>query len=166
MAFSKGKTIGLGVVVLAALVAGFVWGPGILNKPKNKYSVVYLQSGEIYVGKLSRFPRLTMRDAYILKNTVDKENRSNLQLLPLAESAWAPTELYLDFSKILFYGPLSDTSGAAQALVRAGKIKGPKVSEKAVEEEVAPAAKPVKEQKAAMEEPAPVEEKTEKKAAE
>lgn len=164
MAFSKGKTIGLGVVVLAALVIGFVWGPGILNKPKNKYSVVYLQSGEIYVGKLSRVPRLTMRDAYILKNNVDKENRSNLQLIPLSESAWAPTELYLDFSKILFYGPLSDTSGAAQALVKAGKIKGAKVSEKAVEEEAEPAAKSAKEQKAAEEEPAPVEEKTEKKA--
>lgn len=154
MAFSKGKTIGLGVVVLAALVAGFVWGPGIMNKPKNKYSVVYLQSGEIYVGKLTRFPRLTMRDGYILQNTRDANNKSNLQLLPLAESAWAPTELYLDFSKILFYGPLADNSGAAKALAKAGKLTGKKAVEPTVQEEPVQQVEQPKKAPKAAEEPA------------
>lgn len=123
MAISKGKIIGLVVLLVAILGAGYYVGAIFWKKNNNDYSVVYLQSGEIYVGKLSRFPRLVMKDAYLLKNTRDAKNpeKTNLQLIPLAESAWAPVELYLDLSQVLFYGPLSDNSGAAQALVKAGK---------------------------------------------
>ena len=125
MALSKIQGIGLGVVLLVALAAGVFWGPKILNltKDTNTYLVVYLQSGEIYVGKLSRFPRMKITDTYLLKNTADPktEGKTNLQLLPLSETVWAPTELYLDLSNILFYGPLSESSAAAQALAKAGK---------------------------------------------
>ncbi|MBI4268664.1 hypothetical protein HY627_02445 [Candidatus Uhrbacteria bacterium] len=124
MALSRVQGFGIGIVVLAALAAGLLWGPAMFGSSKG-YSVVYLQSGEIYVGRVARFPRFKMTDTYLLKNAVDAKDpaKSNLQLVPLAESAWAPKELYLDLSNILFYGPLDEKSTAAQALANSNAQK-------------------------------------------
>lgn len=124
MALSKVQGFGVGIVVLAAVAAGLLWGPALFGNSKG-YSVVYLQSGEIYVGHIDRFPRFKLTDSYLLRNTVDPKDpaKSNLQLIPLAESVWAPKELYLDLSNILFYGPLDEKSSAAQALANANANK-------------------------------------------
>ena len=85
---------------------------------EGSYSVVYLTTGEIYVGKLSTFPSFELKDSYILqvtKDTVDP-SKNNFQLQPINEALWAPKSLYLTRKNVVFYGPILPTSKIAQAL--------------------------------------------------
>ena len=110
-------------VVLGILVLAVVFGAsGLLAfrswSGAKTYSVVYLSTGEIYVGHLSTFPRLELRDAYLFltaKDSVDP-TKSNFQISPLSDTLWSPTTLYLNRRQVIFYGPLSETSKIAEAL--------------------------------------------------
>ncbi|MBI4250699.1 hypothetical protein HY622_03865 [Candidatus Uhrbacteria bacterium] len=114
----------VGVVALVVVVAA-VWAFLGFQKNgefRNKYSVVYLSSGELYVAKLSVFPKLVMTDPYLLLLVQNAENKSNnFQLTPLNESVWAPTKLYLKPEQVLYYGPLDESSKVLETLRNAGK---------------------------------------------
>jgi hypothetical protein len=105
--------------VLAVLV---VVGLGFLIHKKNieakSYSVVYLTTGEVYVGHLSNFPYLELKDAYILQVTKDATDptKNNFQLNPINQALWAPTSIHLIEKNIVFYGVLSPTSKIAQTI--------------------------------------------------
>lgn len=105
------------IVVLVLVVAGI----GFFQYKKaymNDYSVVYLTTGEVYVGKLTTFPDLELRNGYILQVTKDPTDptKNNFQLQPISEALWAPQELHLTRRNVVFYGPLLDTSKIAQTL--------------------------------------------------
>ncbi|MBI2592550.1 MAG: hypothetical protein HYW37_00080 [Candidatus Colwellbacteria bacterium] len=87
------------------------------------YSAVYLRTGEIYVGKLSFFPRMTLTDAYIFENVRDPKDQTkfNLQLTPLRNSVWAPQKIYLNSEQVIFYGTVGETSKVAETLRKAVK---------------------------------------------
>ncbi|OGI94844.1 hypothetical protein A3I84_01515 [Candidatus Nomurabacteria bacterium RIFCSPLOWO2_02_FULL_36_8] len=105
------------VVVVIVMVVGF----GFLISKKNMktgYSVVYMTTGEVYIGKLSIFPDFTLTDSYqfqVVKDTIDA-NKNNFQLNPVKEALWAPESMYLVKNNIVFYGPISPESKIAQAL--------------------------------------------------
>jgi hypothetical protein len=82
------------------------------------YSVVYLTSGEVYVGKLSSFPRLTMTDAYLIQIVKDATDatKSSFQLSPLSQTIWSPKVLYINNDQVIFSGPISETSQVAQTI--------------------------------------------------
>ncbi len=94
------------------------------KNPGNKgYSVIYLSTGEVYLGKISNFPRMTMKDGYILQIVKDATDpsKSSFQLNPLKEAVWSPTKLFLNRDQVLFYGPINKDSKVAQGL--AGLVK-------------------------------------------
>lgn len=112
---SKNNIITLVVVVL------IVVGVGFLIYKNNKdvgYSVVYLSTGEVYVGKLTTIPDLELKDGYILQVTKDATDatKSNFQLNPLNQALWAPQSLHLIKDNVVFYGPLSPTSKIAETI--------------------------------------------------
>jgi hypothetical protein len=88
------------------------------KSPSDDYSVVYLTSGEVYVGKLSTFPRLTMTDAYLIQIVKDSTDatKSSFQLAPLSQTIWAPKVLYINDEQVIFSGPISETSQVAQTI--------------------------------------------------
>lgn len=88
---------------------------GLFNK---SYTVVYLDSGEIYVGRLSTFPRLTLNDAYILQIVPDEGDptQTGFQLMPLSSTLWAPKTVHLNKDHIIFTAPVRDDSQVAQTL--------------------------------------------------
>jgi len=105
------------VVVLVAVILVF----GALQyraNHQNDYSVVYLTTGEVYVGKLSTFPDLQLKNSYILQVTKDATDatKSNFQLQPISEALWAPKTLHLVEKNVVFYGPILSTSKIAEAL--------------------------------------------------
>jgi len=114
-------TIALVVVVggSVAIAAFSVYKPdaikGLFNKP---YSVVYLDSGEIYVGRLSTLPRLILDDAYILQIVPNEEDpaKSGFQLTPLSSTLWAPKRIYLNKDHVIFTAEVRDDSQVAQTL--------------------------------------------------
>lgn len=112
----------ISIIIAVLLVIGAFW---IVNdlRSKDSYSVVYLSSGEIYVGKLSTFPKFTLSDGYVLAITKDATDptKNNFQLNPISKMVWAPEKLVINSKNIIFYGPLDKTSKIAQALAEQGK---------------------------------------------
>lgn len=85
---------------------------------ENSYSVVYLATGEVYIGKLSFSPKMKLDVSYLLQVVKDAKDssKSSFQLTPLAEAVWSPKELYLNPDQVIFYGPLKDDSKVAEAI--------------------------------------------------
>ena len=115
------KNIALAIVIVL-VVAGVAF---LINKKNREqgYSVVYLTSGEVYVGKLTTIPDLQLRDSYILQVTKDEKDptENNFQLQPIKDALWAPKVLHFVKDNIVFYGPLMSNSKIAETLAAQGK---------------------------------------------
>ena len=59
-----------------------------------------------------------LKGAYLLQNvkSAADQTKTDLQLFPLSEAAWAPTKLNLIWDHIIYYGPLDENSTAAKAI--------------------------------------------------
>ena len=105
------------VLIVVVLVVGF----GFWFKKTEKsdaYSVVYLTTGEVYVGKLTTFPDFQLKDSYILQIAKDATDatKTNFQLQPINQARWATDVIHINKDNVVFYGPLSDTSSIAKTL--------------------------------------------------
>ncbi|MCX6752715.1 MAG: hypothetical protein NTZ87_04440 [Candidatus Nomurabacteria bacterium] len=117
---SKRNIIIVVAVVLIILAVGFYFNK---KSASNPYSVVYLTTGEVYVGELTTVPDLTLKNGYILQVTKDATDatKNTFQLNPISQALWAPKVLHLVKDNVVFYGPLMSTSKIAQTL--AGQAK-------------------------------------------
>ena len=109
-------------VVLFLIVLGVTFLVYKTNKNKG-YSIVYLSTGEVYIGKLTTFPDLQLKDAYILQIAKDEKDptKNNFQLNPIKDALWAPQILHLVKDNVVFYGPLLSDSVIAKKLAEQGK---------------------------------------------
>jgi len=116
MVITKKSLVVAVIVILIALV--LVLGFLQYKKHENDYSVVYLATGEVYIGKLTTFPDMQLTDGYVLQITKDPTDptKSNFQLNPINQALWAPTVMHMNRQNIVFYGPLLSTSKAAETL--------------------------------------------------
>ena len=111
------KNIVIVGVVLVVLGIGFMIYKN--NKDVN-YSVVYMTTGEVYVGKLSTFPDLELKNGYILqvKKDATDSTKNTFQLQPISEALWAPQSMHLIKDNVVFYGPLMSDSKIAETLAK------------------------------------------------
>ena len=99
------------------------------KKFSSDWNVVYLSTGEIYIGKISSansFSKFKLSDAYLLQVVKSKvgeteEIKTNFQLTPLNEALWSPIELYVNRKQVVFYGPIDEASNVADAIRNADK---------------------------------------------
>lgn len=108
-------------VTLIVAVLLVVVGLGLVINKKNMespYSVVYLATGEVYVGQLSTLPDFELKNAYILQVTKDATDpaKNNFQITPVSDALWAPESLHLVKKNIVFYGRLEKTSKIAETI--------------------------------------------------
>lgn len=103
----------ISVAVLAVYKSDYI--KNIFNKP---YSAVYLTSGEMYIGKLSTFPKLVLTDVYLLQIVTDPNDatKKTFQLAPIKDALWSPDKVYLYKDQIIFTAPVRDDSQVAQTL--------------------------------------------------
>jgi hypothetical protein len=106
-------TIGVLLLVIAALA--WFYTSQRADKP---YSAVLLTSGDLYIGKVSYFPRLSIVDVYTIQAVTDVENPNQLvpQLVSMETSLWAAEKLYLNPEQVVFVGPVGEDSQVMQAL--------------------------------------------------
>jgi hypothetical protein len=116
MSQNKFKIILIVLMVVLVIAAFSCWWYNA--KHANDYSVVYITTGEVYVGKLSTFNGLTLKDSYILQVTKDATDptKSNFQLNPVNQALWAPQSIHLIKDNVVFYGPLLPTSKIAETI--------------------------------------------------
>ena len=130
--FKSKKSLIIFIVVIVLLVLAFgFYVYSELNISKKPWSVVYLTTGEIYVGKVSHFPKLQLFDAYILQivtppeakteEGIQEKPKTSFQLTPLKDALWAPKKLYLNPKQVVFYGPIEENSKVAEAIRGAAK---------------------------------------------
>ena|SRR3989338_8473071 len=112
----------IGGVVLVLVVAGAVL-LGLKMQKEQGYSVIYVSTGEIYVGRLSTFPSYRVEDMYILQTTRDPADpaKNTFKLNPVADALWAPKVLHLNRKNVVFYGSLTDDSVIAKKLAEQAK---------------------------------------------
>ena len=117
MTINKNTIKGVVLAGVLVLLVGFAYCASPLNKNKG-YSVVYLSTGEIYVGKLSTFPGMQLDSGYILGTAKDATDpsKSTFQLNPLAEALWAPKHLHLNREQVVFTGLIEVGSKIGDAL--------------------------------------------------
>ncbi|OGI78029.1 hypothetical protein A3D42_03145 [Candidatus Nomurabacteria bacterium RIFCSPHIGHO2_02_FULL_41_18] len=117
---SKNKIIG-GVVLVLVVVGAVLLG--LKMQKEQGYSVVYMATGEVYIGKLATFPSLELRDAYQFQATKDATDptKNTFKLQPLKDALWAPKVLYLVKDNVAFYGPLMSDSVIAKKLAEQNK---------------------------------------------
>ena len=123
---TKKSLVITGILVILVLALGYcVYSE--MNIAKKPWSIVYLATGEIYVGKISCFPKFQISsDAYILQvvKTLAEEGvevQTNFQLTPIQDALWAPEKLYFNREQVIFYGPILETSKVGEAIKEAGK---------------------------------------------
>lgn len=128
--FKSKKSIIILIVVIVLLVLTLgVYVNSELDISKKPWSVVYLSTGEIYIGKVSHFPKFRIADAYILQivkkpaegEEATAEPKTSFQLTPLKDALWAPKKLYLNPKQVVFYGPIEENSKVAEAIRGASK---------------------------------------------
>lgn len=102
------------VILIVILFAAYF----IFFRYTANYSIVYLTSGDIYVGKLSTFPKMELSDVYLLLNVKDANDptKSNFQLSPVKESIWGGSKIYLNEKQVLFYAAINDNSRIGETI--------------------------------------------------
>lgn len=110
-------TVFVCLAVIALAIAASIYFQ-TRTQSQDNYSVVYLTTGEVYVGKLSSFPRLSLTDAYLIQMVKDPTDstKSSFQLAPLSQTIWSPKVLYLNSKNIVFSGPINDSSQVVQTI--------------------------------------------------
>ncbi len=97
------------VVVLIIALAGVVYWQNFKKSGGDDYWAVYLSTGDLYIGKLSYFPRLHLSDVWFFQKTSDVQNPLNLA--KFSQAFWGPgDELYLSEKQIIWKNKLSETS--------------------------------------------------------
>lgn len=114
MHMSKVNTILLGLVIILIVALGgtLYWQKGGFEE---RYSAVYLNTGDIYFGKLSRFPRMTLRDVWFLQKGNDAQ--SGFGLSKFENAFWGPQdELIVNDESVIWVTELKTDSEVVQAI--------------------------------------------------
>lgn len=105
----KGVFVSIAVtIVVLGLGVSFLFGA--LYKP---YTAVYLSTGDVYYGKLSTFPGLTLHDPWFVQRMPD----GNFSLAKFSDAFWKPRgAMRLSSDKVVFTAKLDKTSPIVEAM--------------------------------------------------
>jgi hypothetical protein len=100
------------VVVLLLVIIGFVVWKEVGGKPS--YAAVYLRTGDLYFGKLVRFPYFGLKQPYLLQ--VNRTNEQNpLSVQRFKNVFWGPEDfMKINREEVVWYTSLRSDSELAQ----------------------------------------------------
>jgi len=77
---------------------------------KNPYYAVYLQTGDMYFGKLSRFPKLTLSDVWFLQRNIQEE-QGGFDLIKFSNTMFGPKDkMEINRENVVWISKLRDES--------------------------------------------------------
>lgn len=104
------------IVAATLLVASGALVVMALSMPR--YSVVYLQTGDIYFGKFNLLPFPSISDAWVLQ----RGSAGDVTLNPLSATIWKPMgEVHLNSRQIVFWATLDPSSAVMRAIKSGGE---------------------------------------------
>lgn len=100
------------IVLVVALGGVLYWQKGGFEE---KYSAVYLNTGDIYFGKLSRFPRMTLSDVWFLQKGSDAQQGFGLS--KFEKAFWGPEDkMSINDENVIWVTELKTDSEVVQAI--------------------------------------------------
>ena len=104
------------VIILLVVLTGFVIWKEVAGKPT--YTAVYLKTGDLYFGKLVRFPYFGLKQPYLLQ--VNQSNQQNpLSVQRFKNVFWGPSDvLKINRSEVVWYTTLRDDSDLAKVFTQ------------------------------------------------
>ncbi|MDD5099241.1 MAG: hypothetical protein PHP35_02775 [Candidatus Colwellbacteria bacterium] len=97
-------------VIIIGIVACAVFYGFFYKKP---YVAVYLITGDVYYGKATFFPKLTLDDAVFLQ----KGNDGSLSVQKLSDLLWKPIDpMVIERDQVIFWMKLDSTSPVIDAI--------------------------------------------------
>jgi hypothetical protein len=113
------------IIVVAAAVVLVLKFMELKNpEAPSDYAAVYLQSGEIYFGKLRLFPLPTLKNVWYLQRGVNAQNEVQLGILPFKNALWGPIDkIYLNPKNIIWWTYLRNDSELAKNLSNPDLLK-------------------------------------------
>lgn len=125
------KNVAIIALAVIIVVGGVYWVWIKKGGSSSEYGIVYLTNGETYVGKLSRFPKVSLEEAYqlqVVKPQASAEGeeattpaKPSFQLVPIKEALWATDKVSFNDDNIVFTATLRTDSKIYQALSGANK---------------------------------------------
>lgn len=110
------KVLLIVIIVLLVLLAGFVIVKELIGKPT--YTAVYLKTGDLYFGKLVRFPYFGLKEPYLLQvNQADQKNPVSVQRFK--NVFWGPSDfMKINRSEVVWSTTLRDDSELAKVFTQ------------------------------------------------
>ena len=110
MGKNKFYTIVLILVIILLSVLIYITLGNKVNTIKNPYSAVFLKSGDMYFGKLSRFPKLTLSDIWFLQVTT-KDDQTGFNLAKFSNAVFGPKDrMEINRENVVWISKLADDS--------------------------------------------------------
>ncbi len=113
------KGLILTLVVLIFLIVGIsigVWF-GRAASGESDYSAVYMNTGDMYFGKLSWWPQPHLTDVWLLQRGVDSKNQPQTAVAPFKNAFWSPAGVvYLNRQNIVWWAPVAAGTNFDKAL--------------------------------------------------
>jgi hypothetical protein len=93
-------------IIVAVLIVGVVIGRAMFTSPS--YYAVYLDTGDLYFGKISHTPKFTLSDVWYLQRDPTQQS---ISLNSFSKTSWAPEgSLKINDSKIVWIAKVSKDS--------------------------------------------------------
>src|SRR5680860_1297776 len=110
IAKSKFYTIGLILAIILLCVLVYTTLGNKSDTIKNPYSVVFLNTGDMYFGKLSRFPRLALSDVWFLQVST-QEDQTGFNLAKFSNAVFGPKDkMEINKENVVWISKLADDS--------------------------------------------------------
>jgi len=108
---SKFYTIGLILTIILLCVLVYTTLGNKSDSIKNPYSVVFLNTGDMYFGKISRFPRLALSDIWFLQVTTQEDQQSGFNLAKFSNAVFGPKDkMEINRENVVWISKLADDS--------------------------------------------------------
>jgi len=108
----KDKFIKIALIVAIILLSVLVY-ISFINKVDKKptYHAVYLQTGDMYFGKLSRFPKLTLSDVWFLQVSTQEDQKAGFNLVKFTNTVFGPKDkMEINKENVVWISKLRDDS--------------------------------------------------------
>lgn len=116
------------VLLLSTVFFAFKFFGVSLSLPgSGSYYAVYLDSGDIYFGRLRRFPSLRLTDVHFLVQGKDAAGGNTFALQRLSDAVWGPTDTLRLNAKHIIWTVSLDTDSAALSAIRGGGVAPPQL---------------------------------------
>ena len=110
---NKDKFIKIALIAAIILLVVLVY-ISFTDKTKvveNPYSVVFLNTGDMYFGKLSRFRKLTLSDVWFLQVTTQEDQQAGFNLAKFGNAVFGPKDkMEINRENVVWISKLADDS--------------------------------------------------------